>query len=172
MNYQLNPLLLENWKTDLIKHPEIIKKELDPVKRSALKKLRHKLIVGRKVSKAIAKGPDAYVSYGPDNTKIFYSVIPGESEVSKWRRLPRPWARSNWYDDKSIVTKVLGRYGGHEFLPDSVKGKYKKGPKDPYGILAKKLKDNALKNGNLDQKISHRDAGSFVKKISDDSPYF
>lgn len=64
--YQFNPLydiLTEGWKQDLIKHPEMIKRELDPFKRQMLHDLRQRLVMGRKVAKKAHTF--AYIPQGP-----------------------------------------------------------------------------------------------------------
>lgn len=48
--YQYNPLLiLEGWKEQLLKDPSVITRETDPIKKTALKHLRRRLVNGRKV---------------------------------------------------------------------------------------------------------------------------
>lgn len=160
-----NPLLNilnENWKQDLIRHPEMIKKEMDPVRREILKQLRRKLIVGKKVSKAMAKGPDRYVSYLPDGTKVVHDVIPGESAVSMARRLPRPWARSNEWTDDSIVTRAIGR--PHE----GTLGKYRHTHFD--GEAKERIRQAALDNPNLLTRIENRRKGDFIRKWKEKHP--
>ena len=159
--YPYNPLLIEfclveeGWKDQLIKDPGMIAREVDPVKRKALKLLRHKLIVGRKVSKAMAKGPDYYVSYLPSGTKVKHTIIPGEDIVHKWRRLPRPWARSKEWNDKSIVTKAIGRPHEGTF------GKYRR-ELIPSEWTKDIKKNDAEMSGDLMRKITHREPGDFL----------
>ena len=168
-NNPLLNILNENLKQDLILHPEIIKKEVDPVRREILKQLRRKLIVGRKVSKAMAKGPDFYASYLPDGTKVAHDVIPGESELSKWNRLPRPWARFNDWKDDSIVTRAIGRNHGkagpndHPWI-----GKYRR---EHFDEEAKeRIRQAALDSPDILTRIENRRKGDFIRKWREKHP--
>lgn len=127
--YPYNPLLIEfclveeGWKDQLIKDPGMIAREVDPVKRKALKLLRRRLINGRKVMPGKIKrdvvGMIPQGKFGHGWQKDSIRIMKPTEFVSKLERIGR--------SDKTNALDIINASKGKATKLDSLVTKRKPG---------------------------------------------